>query len=118
MPAGIHHITVEKGATFTQTMTWKIDSNVVNLTGYTARLKVRTDGRTRTPAHILISSLTSTSGITLGGAAGTIRLDLSASQTTSLSPGKYSYDLELESAGGVVTRLVQGNFTVEDEVTY
>jgi len=41
MSAGIHNIKVEQGATFSQTFMWKISSNAVNLTGYSARLKVR-----------------------------------------------------------------------------
>lgn len=118
MPAGIHNIYVEQGATFNQTMTWKINSNLVNLTGYTARMKVRTDGRTRMPSRIIISSLTSSSGITLGGTAGTIQLTLSATETAALPSGKYSYDLELESSGGVVTRLLQGTLTVSPEETF
>lgn len=118
MPAGIYNIFVEQGATFTRTLTWKINKNVVNLTGYTARLKVRTNSRNTVPTKILISSLTSSSGITLGGTAGTIQLTISATQTAALAPGKYSYDLELESAGGEVTRLVKGKFTVDPEETF
>jgi hypothetical protein len=35
----------------------------------------------------------------------------------SVSAGKYRYDLELVSAGGVVTRLLEGVFLVTAEVT-
>jgi hypothetical protein len=118
MPAGIYNMKVEQGVTFSQNMTWKIDSNVVNLSGYTARMNVRTSRSGRVPANILILALTSGDGITLGGAAGTIRIDLSATQTSNISAGTYAYDLELESAGEEVTRLLSGTFTVSPEVTY
>ena len=117
MSAGIHHISIEQGATFTQVMTWKISDVVVNLTGYTARLKARSTVGSRNVPSI---SLTSAAGgdITLGGAAGTITISLSATETAALNPGKYTYDLELQSSGGVVTRLLKGNLTVVAEVTY
>ncbi len=65
-----------------------------------------------------IVSLTSGSGITLGGAAGTIAILISATTTAALTaPFSGVYDLELVSAGGVVTRLLQGAATVSPEVT-
>lgn len=115
MSAGIHNIEVEQGATFRSHLTWLINSNEVDLTDYSARLKVRKSLRT-TP----IVSLTSAAegGITLGGVDGSIDITMSATQTAALNPGKYSYDLELESSGGEVTRLLKGSFTVSAEVTY
>jgi hypothetical protein len=55
--------------------------------------------------------------LTLGGAAGTIVITLTATQTAALTAGNYVYDLELVSGAGVVTRLVQGNVTVTAEIT-
>ena len=91
----------------------KIDNVAVNLTGYTARLQARIDvDETDT-----ILSLTTGAGITLGGAAGTITLDQTAGQTAVLPKGEYVYDLELQSSGGVVTRLLQGELNISAEVT-
>jgi hypothetical protein len=111
--SGIYNFTIEQGATFSRTLTWMINSNLVNLTGYSARLKARNNS-----SKLVVLSLTSSSGITLGGAAGTIALSVSASDTAGLIPGKYTYDLELQSGGGEVTRLVRGTLTVSAEVTY
>jgi hypothetical protein len=110
--AGIVNLTADQGATFTQRLTWKIDGNPVNLTGYTARMKVK-----NTIRNNVVVSITHLSGITLGGSAGTIDLAISAADTTTLIPGKYSYDLELVAPGGTVTRLIRGHFTVTPEVT-
>jgi hypothetical protein len=63
-----------------------------------------------------IISLTNGSGITLGGAAGTIQLSISAVTTAALTAGTYVYDLELTYAG-TVTRLLEGQFVVTPEVT-
>jgi hypothetical protein len=111
--AGAYNFTIEQGATFNLLMTWRIDNVPVNLTGYTARLQARIDvDETET-----ILSLTTGAGITLGGAAGTITLDQTATQTALLPKGEYVYDLELQSSGGVVTRLLQGELNISAEVT-
>lgn len=118
MSAGIYNIKVEQGATYSQTFTWKINKNVVNLTGYSARMKVRDPKRQ--PSINQIVSLTSASGggMTLGGAAGTIQVSIAAATTASLPTGKHNYDIELIAADGTVTRLIKGLFTVSEEVTY
>jgi hypothetical protein len=111
--AGAYNFTIEQGATFNLLMTWRIDNVPVNLTGYTARLQARIDvDETDT-----ILSLTTGAGITLGGAAGTISLDQTATQTALLPKGEYVYDLELQSSGGIVTRLLQGELNISAEVT-
>ena len=111
--AGEYNFTIEQGATFNLLMTWRIDNVAVNLTGYIARLQARIDvDETDT-----ILSLTTGAGITLGGAAGTISLDQTATQTAVLPKGEYVYDLELQSSGGVVTRLLQGELNISAEVT-
>ena len=111
--AGAYNFTIEQGATFNLLMTWRIDNVAVNLTGYTARLQARID--VDEPDTIL--SLTTGAGITLGGAAGTITLDQTATQTALLPKGEYVYDLELQSSGGIVTRLLQGELNISAEVT-
>jgi hypothetical protein len=108
-------ITINQGATYELTVTWKDSAGTaINLTGYSARMQVReTYSSTST-----IVSLTNGSGITLGGAAGTIAILISATTTAALTaPFSGVYDLELVSAGGVVTRLLQGAATVSPEVT-
>jgi hypothetical protein len=114
MPAGTYNITAEQGATFTRVLTWR-DANdaLINLTGYTARMQVRADYASTTT----VLSLTTENGkITLGGALGTITLLVSASDMAAITGASFVYDLELVN-GSNVTRLVQGNFTVNAEVT-
>jgi hypothetical protein len=55
--------------------------------------------------------------IVLGGAAGTVVISLSDEVTADLTPATYVYDLELTSSTGDVTRLIQGAFIVDPEVT-
>lgn len=108
-------IEINQGATFELTVTWKDSAGTaINLTGYSARMQVR---ETYSSSSTIVS-LTNGSGITLGGAAGTIAIVISATTTAALTaPFSGVYDLELVSAGGVVTRLLQGAATVSPEVT-
>jgi hypothetical protein len=108
-------LTINQGATFELTVTWKDSAGTaINLTGYTARMQVRETYSSATS----VVSLTNGAGIPLGGAAGTIAIVISATTPAGL-PAPFSgvYDLELVSAAGVVTRLLQGAATVTPEVT-
>lgn len=114
MPAGIYNIASEQGATFTRTITWKDNAgSPINLTGYTARMQVRDD---YSSTSAVLTLTTENGGITLGGSAGTIVLTATATATAALTDGDYVYDLEL-ILGSTVTRLIQGSFAVNAEVT-
>jgi hypothetical protein len=117
MSAGRRNIVIEKGATFQYNLIWKDSNSVpINLTGYSARMQCRKTINSDTP----FLSLTSSDGdITLGGSLGTIAVVGSATDTAAIDDNiKVGvYDLEIESASGVVTRLVEGQVEVRAEVT-
>lgn len=115
MAAGRYSFTIEQGATFTRTITWRDSADaLVNLTGYTARMKIKD------AAGTVIEELTTENGaITLGGSAGTVALLLTAIETGALAAtdgDALVYDLELVS-GAVVTRLLEGRVTVTAQVS-
>lgn len=113
--AAKYDIVCDQGATFSRIFTWQdAAANPVNLTGYTARMQVRDEADSSTAA---LSLTTENSRITLGGTAGTITLLVSATDTAAVVAGEYVYDLEIVSGAGTVTRLIQGCFTVDAEVT-
>lgn len=113
------NLCIEQGATFQKTLTWKTGATAdaataVDLTGYTARMQVRS----RIGSSVVLLELTTTNGgITLGGTAGTIALLATDEQTALLMVTRAHYDLELVSAGGVVRRLTYGTVTISPEVT-
>jgi hypothetical protein len=123
MLAGIYNITCQQGSTFARTITFKYpDPNSPpadptylfwNFTGYTARMQVR---RTIDSSTIIISLTTENGRITLGGATGIIELNITAADTATLTSSGV-YDLEIISNAGVVNRILQGNFTLSQEVT-
>lgn len=115
MSAGIYDFYVEQGATFLKTITWKDDNDTaINLTGYIARMQFR---RSKSSTDVLFSATTENGIITLGGAAGTIVINIPATSTDDFSFYGAVYDLELESSGGIVTRLIEGSVELSREVT-
>jgi hypothetical protein len=114
MAATTYDLLIEQGATYSQVITYKDNGVAVNLTGYTARMQVRA---TLESASTLVELTTANSRIALGGAAGTITLTISATDTAGLTAGRGVYDLELVSGSGIVTRLLQGVATISRNVT-
>lgn len=110
-----YHLNVIQGATFQKVITWKDENGVaINLTGYTARMQARVEYESAAP---FINLTTENGGITLGGAAGTITLSISATATAAITQERGYWDIELISGSGIVYRLLQGNVSVSKEVT-
>jgi len=114
MPAGTYNFLAEQGATLERTILYTdADEVETDLTGFTAAMQVRP---TVGSATVILELTTENSRLTLGGAAGTIDVLVSAADMTVLTPGKYFYDLELYT-GSIVIRLIEGTFVVKAEVT-
>ncbi len=105
-------LTIAQGATFVLgPMTWKDAAGAaINLTGYSARMKIRNtiDGDVLLDASSLVA---------LGGVAGTITVTIADDTTAGFTWIAGTYDLEVESAGGVTTRLLRGEVTISRENT-
>lgn len=115
MTAAVHNITIEQGATFQMNILWKDSTGTpINLAGYTARMQVRQKYSSPTT---LLNFTTENGAIVLGGILGTIAITGAATVTDDLVGKTGVYDLELVSAGGIVTRLVQGSVYISPEVT-
>ena len=108
---GTYNITAYQGADFDRTFTITQGGTALNLTGYTSAMQVREAADST--AYLI--SLTNGTGITLGGTAGTIAVAITAAQSSAIPAGSYAYDLEI--ASGQVTRLLQGAFNVQGNVT-
>jgi hypothetical protein len=94
-------IIIDQGTTFSTVVTVTDDNgNVVDLTNYEAA-----------------SQITSTFVITNGGTNGQLTLELAWSATASMAAGRYVYDVEVTTAAGVVSRVVEGIVTVNPQVT-
>ena len=113
------------GATFDLQLLWEIDATPVDLTGYEAKLEVKT---TYSAAAALITAETSTGEITLdeiteviGGQTvviSNIQINIPADVTAAVPAGNYVYDLKVwTGATPTVTRLIQGKWQHTAEVS-
>jgi hypothetical protein len=111
----VYNITVTQGDTLSRVLTWTTNAKVPhNLTGYTAKMQVRSSA----DSDVVVLELSTTNTyIVLGGAAGTITLTVPAANMSMINVGLYVYDLELISGGGQKTTIVEGNFKVKAQVT-
>lgn len=106
----------KQGETFDETFTWRNpDGSLVNLTGWSGSMFVAADYAT--------SPVLKTSGgtpnitLTLGGAAGTVRVVIAAADTAALTaPLTYVYNLKLTSPTAAKTRFIEGEFNTTPEV--
>ena len=123
MKPGQHDFTIYQGTTWRASLVWRDPlNNPRDLTGYTARMQIRS---TIDAITALADLTTENGGITITAAEGQIDLLLTDAETAALdfapsSPlmaGQGIYDLELESPTGEVTRLLQGNVVLDPEVT-
>jgi len=124
MAAGKYSFIIEQGATTNFQINWTDESgSAVDLTGYHARMQLRTDYNS-TPLISLSSSLKSdNTGINLSGsnfitplASGSIGVYISAVSSSALDFGEALYDLELVK-GNEVTRLLEGKIKLSKNIT-
>ncbi len=114
MTAGIYNATIDQGSVWSVVLVYTDSNNTpVNLTGYTAAMQLRQNYNSTT-ADLTLT--TANGGISIVGATGTITITATAVQTGALDPGFYVYDLELTS-GSNISRLIQGQLTVAEQVT-
>lgn len=118
MPAAKLNLTIEQGATWHHTLALKAGAGAsapaLDLTGYTARMHVRAE----LAAPDVLLELTSANGrIVITPTQGRVDLTVSAVDTAALEFERAVYDLEIESAGGEVTRVLAGMVNLSRQVT-
>ena len=106
---------IKQGATYQLDLYYVTSAGTaIDLSGYTARMTLRTDYE----ATSSLLALTSPSGgLVITGASGLVTVTITATQTAALAAGYFVYDLEIVSAGGVVTRMAEGVGAISREVT-
>jgi hypothetical protein len=121
MAAGKYNLTIEQGTTIDLTLLYKDSgSNPIDLTDYSAKMQIKSAYADKNPRTFLTlsSSLNADStGLTLGGASGSINIYISAVSSSAINFDAAIYDLEITSPLGVVTRILEGNAKLNREVT-
>jgi hypothetical protein len=110
---GTYDITCYQGADYDQEFAVTQGGTALNWTNFSARMQVREAA----DSSATLLSLTSGSGIVLGGTAGTISVTITNAQSAAIPSGSFAYDLELVAGAGQITRILQGSFNVVGNVT-
>jgi len=106
----VSNLTVDQGTTFSANIDVSDESgNAQNLSGYTVAGQIR-----KTYDSTGYTAFTAT---VTNAAQGTINISLTPAQTNAFSAGRYVYDVEITSSGGVVTRVLEGQVEVTPGVT-
>ena len=101
---------IDQGSTFTSTVTVEdVNDNLVSITNYTTRGQIRKSYTSTTATNFTTAIIDATNG--------EFTIALSRTQTGALKAGRYVYDVEVISPTGTVTRVVEGQITVNSRVT-
>jgi hypothetical protein len=103
----------EQATTFNFQFSINNDAVPINITGYTGTMTVRPFVGSSTTTVV---ATTENGRMVLTGATGTVTVTLSSALTEPIVPGRYSYDLILNS-GSTITRYLEGLFIVTGAVT-
>ena len=111
MAAGTYNLQIDQGSDYASTLTITESGVAKDLTGYSARAQMRPTKSSSTLSATFTCTVTDASG-------GVLKMELSNSITKNLAAGVYYYDLEIYTAADAsVTRLLEGQVTVDPEVT-
>ncbi len=127
MAAGRYSFTIEQGSTIDFEIIYKDSSNnPVDLTGYSGKMMIRSNYADDNPTTyaILSSSLAADgTGLNFSGSngstpptSGSIGIYISAISSSNFTFNTARYDLEITS-GSIVTRLLEGQISLSQEVT-
>lgn len=101
---------IDAGSTFSTEVTVN-DSigNPIDLTNYLTRAQLRKSYYSTTATDFVVTKVNAPQGV--------LNMSISAANTSNIRPGRYVYDVEIESSANVVTRIFEGIVTVSPGVT-
>jgi len=112
MAAATYNLVIDQGSDFAIDLVVKQSGSIKDLTNYSARAQLRTK---KDASGDAAASFTCTIPNATGGV---IKMELLNGVSSSIPAGRYYYDLEIFTGGdGAVKRLLQGEVTVNQEVT-
>ena len=112
MTAAVYNLVIDQGSDFAIDLTIKELGSAKDLSGYSARAQMRS---TRTASTV---AATFTCTVFPLPANGVVKMQLANAVSSALTAGRYFYDLEIHTSGNaVVRRLIQGEVTLNPEVT-
>ena len=110
--AGTYNIVADQGATFNLNFTIDTDGTPWNLTGYTFAMMVK-ESTASTSDYLDLP----TDGTVTMNSSGEVSITVPAAKMTTIPAGRWYYDIELTAPNATVTRILEGRFIVNPQVT-
>lgn len=108
--ATVSNLYIDQGSDFSAIVTLKNqDGSIINLTDFTAASQFRKSYQSSSATSFIVSIH--------DAANGKIRLQLPASSSSPLIPGRYLYDVEITSPIGERKRALEGIIVLTPEIT-
>jgi hypothetical protein len=105
---------VIRGDTHTIDLTFRESGTAIDITGYTLFFTVNaSNSPTTDSAAVIEKSVTSHLAPTLGQT----RITLAPSDTDSITPGTYYYDIQVKDGSGNITSLPKDKFIIVSDIT-
>ena len=102
------NIVIDQGTTFNTDYTFTNDNDdPIDFSSYQGRSQIRKAASSSTSYEFTVGLSND----------GVVSLSMNAATTSTISAGRYLYDLEVVDSNGVVSRLVEGIVTVTPEIT-
>ena len=106
----IANLFIDQGTDFTVTVDVSdATGGILDLTGYSAAAQIRKTYGSSSKVDFSTSTVTPSQG--------KVTMSLTDAQTSALESGRYVYDLNITSGGGVTTRVVEGQAIITPGVT-
>ena len=108
----VNNLVINSGSDFSQTFTLEeSESNsFLNLSGYQVDSQMRKWSGSST-------FITFTTSIEFPSTSGRILISLSSTETSSIKPGRYVYDVIITDSYGIKNRVIEGMVLVREGVT-
>jgi hypothetical protein len=106
----ISNLVIDQGTTFSADIdVTDRNGNIINLNNYTTAGQIRKNYNSSTSVAFTTSVFDAN--------AGTVRIQLSSTQTGGMKAGRYVYDVEITSSDNQVTRIIEGQVEITPQVT-
>jgi hypothetical protein len=108
--ATVANIFIDQGSDYSNIVTVTASNGQpLDLTGFTVASQMR-KSYSSSVAYNFSASI-------LSASLGRVRLQLTATQSEAIPPGRYLYDVEITSPGSSKTRVVEGIATITPQIT-
>lgn len=108
------NLKINRGTTYTIGIVYKKNGVPTTLVGATVRFTIKSvewdDNMTDTDAIVL-------KNVTTGNSSGEATITIDPTDTATVDPGKYYYDIKVEEAGGDIYKIDEGTIALDGSPT-